>query len=80
MGSLSGAIKMYQLCRVIADEPPKCVKRIADKAFIPFEPDNIDYQVYLKWIDGYEQQYNEELQKVEWVKTSNGNTPLPADE
>ena len=71
---------MYQLCRDIADEPSKCVKRIADNAFIPFEPANSDYQVYLKWLDGYEQQYNEESQKVEWVKTSDGNTPLPADE
>ena len=71
---------MYQLCRDIADEPSKCVKRIADNAFIPFEPANSDYQVYLKWLDGYEQQYNQELQKVEWVKTSDGNTPLPADE
>jgi len=41
---------------------------------IPFAEDNTDYQNYLKWLDGYE------LQGREWVKTSNGNTPLPADE
>jgi len=50
------------------------IKRLSDNAFIPFDPANIDYQEYLKWLDGYE------LQDKEWVKTSNGNTPLPADE
>lgn len=35
---------------------------------------------YLKWLDGYEQQFNVEEQKMEWVKTSDGNTPEPADE
>jgi hypothetical protein len=24
--------------------------RIADRAFIPFDPANTDYQVYLKWL------------------------------
>jgi hypothetical protein len=51
-----------------------CVKRLADNATIPFDPANRDYQVYLKWLDGYE------LQDEQWVKTSDGNTPLPADE
>lgn len=41
---------------------------------IPTDPANTDYQTYLKWLDGYE------LQGMEWVKTSDGNTPLPADE
>ena len=41
---------------------------------IPFDPANTDYQNYLKWLDGYE------LQGRDWVKTSNGNTPEPADE
>jgi len=27
-----------------------CIKRIADNAFIPFDPDNTDYQAYLKWL------------------------------
>jgi hypothetical protein len=26
------------------------VLRIADNAFIPFDPDNTDYQTYLKWV------------------------------
>jgi hypothetical protein len=26
------------------------VKRLADNAFIPFDPDNTDYQQYLAWL------------------------------
>lgn len=26
------------------------IKRIADNAFIPFDPDNRDYQIYLAWL------------------------------
>jgi hypothetical protein len=26
------------------------VKRILDNAFIPFDPDNTDYQAYLAWL------------------------------
>lgn len=26
------------------------VKRISDNHFIPFDPDNRDYQAYLKWV------------------------------
>jgi len=28
----------------------QCVKRIADNAFIPFDPANTDYQAYLAWV------------------------------
>ena len=27
------------------------IKRIADSAFIPFDPANTDYQEYLKWLE-----------------------------
>lgn len=27
------------------------VQRLADNAFIPFDPDNTDYQEYLKWLE-----------------------------
>jgi len=26
------------------------IKRISDNAFIPFDPDNTDYQAYLAWV------------------------------
>ena len=46
---------MYQL---LPDAPfgvATCVKRIADTAFIPFDPANTDYQEYLRWLaDGNE--------------------------
>ena len=29
---------------------PLSIKRVADNAFIPFDPDNTDYQEYLKWL------------------------------
>lgn len=28
-----------------------CVKRLSDNAFIPFDPDNTDYQEYLRWLE-----------------------------
>jgi hypothetical protein len=43
------------------------------------DENNSEYQKYLKWIDGYELQMTGPT-KYEWIKTSNGNTPLPADE
>jgi hypothetical protein len=29
----------------------KNVQRVADHTFIPFDPDNMDYQIYLKWLE-----------------------------
>jgi hypothetical protein len=52
----------------------------SDGTCIPFDPNNTDYQAYLKWVDGYEAQFNSQTHQINWVKTSNGNTPLPADE
>jgi hypothetical protein len=43
-------MKTYQLCPLDKDqETPSCVKR-SDGAVIPFDPDNFDYQMYLKWL------------------------------
>ena len=38
--------------KIIASSPriEGGILRIADNAFIPFDPDNTDYQEYLKWI------------------------------
>ena len=27
-----------------------CIERLSDNAFIPFDPDNTDYQQYLAWL------------------------------
>jgi hypothetical protein len=37
---------MYQLTRV-----ENQVRRVADNAYIPFDPDNTDYQAYLRWLE-----------------------------
>jgi hypothetical protein len=37
---------MYKLTK-----QPNQVLRVADNAFIPFDPANTDYQAYLKWLD-----------------------------
>jgi hypothetical protein len=36
---------MYKLTK-----DPTTVQRLLDGAFIPFAPDNTDYQAYLKWL------------------------------
>ena len=56
------------------------IKRLSDNAMIPADENNIDYREYLKWLGGYEAQFNSETHQIDWVKTSDGNTPLPADE
>ena len=32
------------------DKPMPCIMRLSDGAYIPFDPDNTDYQAYLKWV------------------------------
>ena len=41
---------MYQIQPNQFGQPAQCVKRIADNAFIPFDPANTDYQAYLAWL------------------------------
>jgi hypothetical protein len=55
------------------------IKRLSDSAMIPADERNADYVAYLKWLGGYELQMTGPA-RYEWVKTSDGNTPLPADE
>ena len=41
----------YQLVKnIVTGEQLNVVKRLGDNAFIPFDPDNTDYQAYLKWV------------------------------
>ena len=41
---------MYQLCPKYNNQETS-IKRIVDNIFIPFDPANIDYQEYLKWVE-----------------------------
>jgi hypothetical protein len=42
---------MYQLQPDNYSRASHCIKRLADNAFIPFDPANTDYQAYLKWLE-----------------------------
>jgi hypothetical protein len=39
---------MYKLIKDL-DNNIKSVQRLSDNAFIPFDPDNTDYQAFLLW-------------------------------
>jgi hypothetical protein len=42
---------MYQQIKpMFPQDRASCVRRVADNAFIPFDPANTDYQAYLQWI------------------------------
>ena len=42
---------MYQTIQPrFEGQEAQCIKRLADNAFIPFDPANTDYQEYLKWL------------------------------
>jgi hypothetical protein len=43
-------MNMYQLLPATIFGEANCIKRIADNAFIPFDPANTDYQAYLAWL------------------------------
>jgi hypothetical protein len=42
---------MYQLQPDTTMGAATCIKRIADNAFIPLDPQNTDFAEYLKWLD-----------------------------
>jgi hypothetical protein len=43
---------MYQqLLDSMTGQPAQVIKRIADNAFIPFDPANTDYQAFLRWCE-----------------------------
>jgi len=41
---------MYKLIKNPFTGETTTVLRLSDNACIPFDPDNVDYQEYLKWI------------------------------
>ena len=41
---------MYKLIKSSLSNQVNSVLRLSDSACIPFEPANIDYQAYLKWV------------------------------
>ena len=42
---------MYQQINpMIEGQPATCIKRLADNAFIPFDPANTDFQEYQRWL------------------------------
>ena len=41
---------MYKLIKDSITNDITIVKRLSDNAYIPFAPDNTDYQAYLKWV------------------------------
>ena len=43
---------MYKLGKILFNQTESTsVIRLSDGACIPFDPDNTDYQEYLKWLD-----------------------------
>jgi hypothetical protein len=42
--------KQIPVTNVLFTTGLECVKRISDNAIIPFDPDNTDYQQYLRWV------------------------------
>jgi hypothetical protein len=78
---------MYQLLPETIMGSATCIKRIADNAFIPFDPANTDAAEFAKWLrDGNVPYAAEEGGTVspEWVAETIakllGNTPEPADD
>ena len=41
---------MYKLIKDAFTNEVRQVKRLANNAYIPFDPANTDYQAYLKWL------------------------------
>jgi len=42
---------MYKLVNDVVTKKVSTVLRMSDNAFIPFDPDNTDYQEYLRWLE-----------------------------
>jgi hypothetical protein len=42
---------MYKQQKSFTANEVNAIQRLSDGAFIPFDPDNTDYQAYLKWLE-----------------------------
>jgi hypothetical protein len=42
---------MYKLIKSPMTNQVQSVQRLSDNACIPFDPDNTDYQAYLRWLE-----------------------------
>lgn len=42
---------MYKIYKDKITGKEACIVRLSDGACIPFDPDNTDYQAYLKWVE-----------------------------
>jgi len=42
---------MYKQFKVRGELVVDSILRVADQAYIPFDPANTDYQAYLKWLE-----------------------------
>ena len=42
---------MYKLQNMPSESIMQFIRRLSDNACIPMNPDNTDYQAYLKWIE-----------------------------
>ena len=42
---------MYKLIKDFITGQVNMVQRLSDNAFIPMNPDNTDYQAYLRWLE-----------------------------
>jgi hypothetical protein len=41
---------MYKIIKDQKTNTDACINRLSDNACIPFDPNNTDYQAYLKWL------------------------------
>jgi len=41
----------YLAIDIRTGEPAAAILRLSDNAYIPFDPDNTDYQAYLAWLE-----------------------------
>jgi len=62
---------MYkQVLDIFTKQPAQCIKRLADNAFIPFDPANSDFQEYQRWLA----EGNEPLAADAMTPQENGDT------